>query len=95
MRNEDGTLTFDLTNGVGMLRCSSCGYAERILSFTHGISHQLGFQCETCSQFVAVENGLEGSIPPCQCGGRLTREKPLVCPGCHSTAVTFENEFMT
>lgn len=95
MLNEDEKLTFDLTNGVGRLCCSVCDHEERILSFTHGVSHQLGFQCSTCLQFVALENGLEGPIPPCGCGGELTRDHPLKCPKCKSTNVTFESEYMT
>lgn len=95
MRNEDDTLTFDLTSGVGILSCSACGHEERILSFTHGESHQLGLQCSTCLQFVAVENGLKGPIPRCRCGGELKRDQPLKCPDCQSTDVTFEPEYMT
>lgn len=91
----DEKLMFDRTSGVGTLHCVTCGHMERILSFTHGENHQLGFQCSTCHQYVTIENGLHVLVPPCPCGGKLTREEPLCCPVCQSEDVTYELEYLT
>ncbi len=88
-------VTFENTNGVGELSCSVCGHRETMLSFTHGNGHQLGFQCTSCHQLVAVENGLEKPTPPCSCGGVLSREESIKCPACKGEQVTFSSHYMT
>ncbi|MCF8237486.1 MAG: hypothetical protein K9I85_04980 [Saprospiraceae bacterium] len=87
--------TFQNTSGVGELSCTACGHKERMLSFTHGVSHQLGFQCTSCQQLTVIENGLSIQTPPCSCGGELSREQPIQCPTCKSEDVTFHALYMT
>lgn len=92
---ESEKVTFQNTGGVGELSCSACGHQEVMTSFTHGVSHQLGFQCTSCDALTVVENGLEIPTPACACGGALSRELPIKCPACHGGEVAFTNLYMT
>jgi hypothetical protein len=92
---EPEKLTFQNTSGAGELSCAACGHRESMLSFTHGVSHQLGFQCTSCQQLIVIENGLAIPTPLCACGGKLSRELPIQCPACKSEDVTFHMLYIT
>lgn len=50
----DGKLRFDHMGGLGKIGCVDCGYAENVMSFTHGVVGRCtGYQCQTCGKFTS------------------------------------------
>ena len=91
---DDGTLRYWKMGGMGNLSCSECGYSQEIVSFLHGFGEdpwsKSGYQCQKCGKFYTIENAKKlESIPFCDCGGILSREKALFCPKCRNHNVEY------
>lgn len=86
-------LRFTRMGGVGKFDCDACGYEENVLSDMHsfrGGRSVLGYQCKRCLCFRDVKQGPD--IQPdlhCECGGELSRDEKVLCPGCGSDRVKF------
>jgi DNA-directed RNA polymerase subunit RPC12/RpoP len=86
-------LEFSFMGGMGEIACRDCGFRQEITSFMHGATSgpdaccDEGLQCLSCGKFVSVHR--EGNppvdpVPPCECGGELSRDHFLFCPKCRS-----------
>lgn len=97
LKRQDSSLTFGTIGGAGILVCGDCNYSVKIISFLHGTNDcTTGYQCQSCGQFVQVNDSLSGLIEKgCQCGGNLSREEKLFCPKCRSKNVHYLMEYIT
>ena len=86
-------LEFSRLGGAGEIHCQDCGFRQEITSFMHGLtvgseaSCDEGLQCLSCGKFVSVHrkgNPPVTPVPPCDCGGELSRDHFLFCPKCRS-----------
>lgn len=99
-------IRFSYMGGVGTINCVECGHIVKVLSFTHGFTHDwkqeantTGYQCLACGKFARVSkvNG-DVEIPgemSCKCGGKLSRDHVLFCPKCKSKKLSYEMEYIT
>jgi hypothetical protein len=94
-------LYFKNTFGGGIIRCPGCGYEEEINGSTHGFGDPVeffdGYQCQICGKFHTVTIcGNENIILyKCDCGGELSRDKPIFCPKCKARDVSYQWTYMT
>ena len=97
LKRQDSSLTFGTIGGAGVLVCGDCNYSVKIISFLHGTNDcTTGYQCQSCGQFVQVNDSLSDVIEKgCQCGGNLSREEKLFCPKCGSKRVRYLMEYIT
>lgn len=91
--SKERLLYFDGTSGEGKILCNRCGHSEDIISFLHGFfttRRNAGYQCQLCGKFRSIvsEEG-DQVILKCDCGGDLSRGKPIFCPECKSKDVSF------
>ena len=97
---DDGTLRYGKMGGMGNLSCNECGYSQEIVSFLHGFGEdpwsKSGYQCQKCGKFHGIEydHKLE-SIPHCDCGGSLSRDKAIFCPVCKGCNVGYHMTLIT
>lgn len=87
--------------GAGTLVCKDCGHRQDIVGFVHG-GHECdgqhkswsreSRQCQTCHRIVSVD---DNQTPPCECGGELARDKPVLCPSCAGSNLTYDVAFLT
>jgi hypothetical protein len=96
----DNNLHFFFCGGAGLITCGDCGFNEKIVGFLHGLDDGegtlTGYQCQQCGRFHELNSTL--TIPEgkkCECGGDLSRDKPLFCPSCKSKKVSYRCTFMT
>lgn len=91
-------LEFERMGGAGVIHCGECGFEEEITSFMHGATYgpdaccDTGLQCLSCGKFVSVHqtgNPPVEDIPPCECGGELSRDHVLFCPKCGSRNLSY------
>lgn len=95
---DDGKLRFSRMGGKGNFYCNECGYEQELVSFLHGIQDwtSTGYQCQACGKFHEIERDHELTAEPmCDCGGSLSREKPLFCPVCRSYKVGYHMTLIT
>ncbi|MEI6083553.1 MAG: hypothetical protein WCS70_04555 [Verrucomicrobiota bacterium] len=101
-----GDITFSLCGGSGSLHCKACGWADSVTCFLHGLIKRskdgigrketclYGYQCQSCGEFSERKES-----PPesecANCGGELSRDKPLFCPKCKSRAVRYTMGYIT
>ncbi len=86
--------------GTGKVYCNNCGYREKITSHLHSFGKNpwrvLGYQCQDCGKFARLEIGkISDEYVMCECGGELSREKPLFCKICKSKNIEYSMEFIT
>jgi len=89
-------------SGVGILTCKTCSHSEKITSAVHGYTDEdepwslCSYQCQGCGKFHKVSNEMEkaGSVL-CECGGELTREKPVFCPQCKTFELSYKMSYIT
>lgn len=86
--------------GRGIVSCEKCGYREEVVSFLHGFGEDpwsnTGFQCQQCGKLHAIERVQKlNEIPPCECGGRLSRDDDVFCPACGSFNVVYDMTMIT
>lgn len=96
---KDNLYFFDC-GGAGLIKCGDCGFNQEIVSFLHwldgGDGTLSGFQCRACGKFHEAKNSL--GVPEgmkCECGGELSRDKPLFCPTCKSKKVSYKLSYIT
>jgi hypothetical protein len=95
---NDPRLYYWRMGGFGTIRCLECDFKQDIVSFLHGIdSCETGYQCQRCGKFHAlVENDMHPDAnKQCNCGGDLDRGKPIFCPSCKTTHVTYILKYIT
>jgi predicted nucleic acid-binding Zn ribbon protein len=95
---DDGKLRFSHMGGKGNFYCTECGYSQELVSFLHGISDwsKTGYQCQKCGKFHEIVRDHElTEEPECDCGGSLSREKPLFCPVCKTFKVGYHMTLIT
>lgn len=97
---NDNLLYFWKMGGAGIIKCNDCNFNQEIISFLHGFGpnswNNSGFQCQECGKFHEIEydmNNSNGKL--CECGGNLSREKPLFCPNCKSTNIEYMMSYIT
>jgi len=97
-------LEFSRLGGAGVISCQDCGFRQEISSFMHGFtsgpdaSADEGRQCLQCGKFITVHrkgNPPVTPVPPCECGGELSRDHFLFCPQCRSTKLRYEMAYIT
>jgi len=90
-------LRFSRMGGAGRLHCDDCGWSEDIESFVHNLDRWClaAYQCQACGRFCHLENPRRDSIPPCDCGGKLSRDEILFCPKCRSRALRYWMAYIT
>lgn len=97
--SKERLLYFDHTNGKGKILCNQCGHLEDIISFIHGLQETgslSGYQCQSCGRFHRLTDQQELlTDKKCDCGGDLSRDKPVFCPKCVSKDVSFILGMMT
>ncbi len=86
--------------GRGLLVCKNCGLKCDMLGFLHGhdnIVWQIsGYQCQACGKLHKIENDSDYKLlNACECGGMLSRDKPIFCPRCKSDKVKYRMDFIT
>lgn len=60
LRPDENYLCFSRMGGAGAIECADCGYQEKIISFTHGMtSCNIGRQCPKCHAFTVEYNESE------------------------------------
>lgn len=90
-------LRFSGMGGAGSICCRTCGFEERIISFTHGVDTcNAGYQCATCGQFVQLRDE-HRDCPErrCACGGELHRDRDLFCPKCRNLKLDYRMHYIT
>jgi hypothetical protein len=97
---DDGKLRFQNMGGKGNLNCQNCFHTEEVVSFLHGFGADPwtnnGYQCQNCGKFYAIEYDRKlAKLPSCDCGGELSRDKPIFCPKCISFKVNYHCTLMT
>ena len=94
---DDNLLYYRRMGGAGVVKCNNCNYSQEIISFLHGIEWcSSGFQCQKCGKFHEIECDMENSKGKlCECGGDLSREKPLFCPICKKANMTYMMSYIT
>jgi hypothetical protein len=97
-------LEYSRMGGAGEIHCHDCGFRQEITSFTHGFtmgpaaSADEGRQCLQCGRFTTVHrkgNPPVTPVPPCECGGELSRDHFLFCPKCRSRKLKYDMSFIT
>lgn len=87
-------LSFNSINGYGPVTCKVCGHTENITAFTHGVKeHEEGAQCQTCGTFHTIPHNSDKC--KCECGGMLSRERPIFCPTCKSRHMTYFADYLS
>lgn len=105
MKQQKG-LKFSYMGGVGKINCDECGYTVKVLSFTHGFTHDwkkeastTGYQCLACGKFARVSEVEGDDVTPsemsCKCGGQLSRDHVLFCPKCKSKKLSYFMDYIT
>jgi len=94
---DEKGITFGRMGGFGEVKCKLCGYREKIVSFTHGLtSCTSGYQCQNCWKFESVDDTNSDEIEKgCSCGGTLSRRMKLYCPRCRSIELAYSCIAMT
>jgi hypothetical protein len=94
---NDPHLYYWRMGGFGTIRCFNCDFEQDIVSFLHRIDDwKTGYQCQKCGKFQVIENETHGSdCKKCDCGGDLEREKPIFCPRCKTTHVSYRLKYIT
>jgi hypothetical protein len=97
---ERRSLTYGVMGGSGTVNCETCGYKEEIISFLHSddLSRcEVGFQCQACGKFVALQDHIsfDRARVTCECGGTLRRDRPVFCPACRSEAMRYQLSYIT
>jgi len=100
---KNTNLYFEYMGGVGIVKCFDCDYQEQILSFTHGGSQpnntwtRIGLQCQSCGKFHVSDDvrNRSNNSSKCECGGKLEREMPILCPKCKSKNMKYEMIYIT
>lgn len=95
---RDNLLYYWKMGGAGVINCNVCGFNQEIVSFLHGIEswNNTGFQCQNCGKFHQIESDMSNSKgQKCECGGTLEREKPIFCPKCKTTNVSYDLKYIT
>lgn len=86
-------------NGVGITECNACKHQEKIISGIHhlrGNSYKLGYQCQKCGMYFQIQDPYEyKELPNCDCGGKLSRDKPVFCAECLSSNVSYQMTYIT
>lgn len=97
---DDKLLYYWKMGGAGIIKCNSCNFSQNIISFLHGHGpnswNNSGFQCQKCGKFHEIEYDMDNSKGKlCECGGSLSREKPLFCPICKKTDLQYSMSYIT
>jgi len=97
---NDNLLYFWRMSGAGKINCSDCNYNQKIISFLHGFGpnswNNSGYQCQECGKFHEIEYDMFNSKGKlCECGGILSREKPVFCPSCKSQNMKYSLSYIT
>ncbi|MBN2174984.1 MAG: hypothetical protein JW731_12695 [Bacteroidales bacterium] len=93
-------LKFDNIGGTGKIICNDCAQQQEIVGFLLGFGEEkwssTGYQCQKCGKFQHLINDMKNSQnKKCECGGTLSRDKFLFCPGCKSNNIVYNMRFMT
>jgi hypothetical protein len=97
MKRSDKYLYFWKMGGAGIISCLECNYKQKIVSFLHGFDwNNTGYQCQECGKFHEIICDSDITIRKrCDCGGHLSRSKPIFCPHCKMTKVTYQMSYIT
>ena len=98
MKRNDKDLYFWNIGGAGTIRCLNCNYKQDIVSFIHGFNwNKAGYQCEKCGKFHEIISYSDkiSETAECNCEGHLSRSKPIFCPHCKMTKVTYQMSYIT
>lgn len=92
-------LYFEMCSGGGIMECKECGYEEKIIASVHhqaDCDYRLGYQCQKCGKHIAIADPFKyKKLPNCECGGKLSKEKPLFCGQCGSKDVEYYRTYLT
>ena len=101
MKTERG-IRFHHMGGVGTIHCKECAFSiESVISFIHGKTPEgvasccTGYQCLDCGEIKGIGNPSVCGVPPCECGGGLSRDHLLFCPQCKSTDLSYKMKYIT
>jgi len=96
-KERDKQLYYQHMSGQGIISCYDCGYKNEIVSFLHGVNNAAcGFQCQGCGSFHTLNDSQRTAKPLiCQCGGELSRDKPIFCPQCKSKSMGYRCTVIT
>lgn len=97
MKDYDKHLYYWKMGGAGTIRCLECNFQQKIISFLHGANwNNSGYQCQKCGKFHEIECDLDNSKRKrCECGGKLDRDKPIFCPKCKTTNLSYYLRIIT
>lgn len=95
--SQEGIPSFRYMGGSGYIKCKDCDYQEGVLSFLHWLIDPedrslysiSGYQCQSCGKFHEIRDSQETDDMKCECGGELSRDKPIFCPQCKSKNVEY------
>ena len=98
---KDPRLYFFKMGGVGVLKCQSCGLMQEVISHVHNHAIELenswsckGCQCMDCGKYTTLSSD-ESRDKVCECGGELSREKPVFCSRCKSYELKYRRDYIT
>jgi hypothetical protein len=96
-KSEDNCLYFTRMGGKGIIKCLECNFEQEIVSFLHGVNwDSTGYQCQKCGKFHEIEcESKRWRRKRCECGGKLERDKPIFCPECKTSRVTYRLKKIT
>ena len=81
------------------MECQDCGHEIKIIAGVHhqaDCEYRLGYQCQKCGKHIAIADPFKyKKLPKCECGGKLSREKPVCCSQCGSKVVIFHRTYIT
>ena len=85
--------------GVGAIECKECGHKERVILAVHhqvDCDYRLGYQCQKCGKHIAIADPFKyKKLPECECGGKLSRKKPVFCSECGSKNEVYHRIYIT
>lgn len=85
--------------GGGIIECQECSHQEKIIVSIHHQSdcdYRLGYQCQKCGNHIALADPFKYEIQPkCDCGGKLSNKKPVLCSQCGSKEVIYYRTYLT
>ena len=88
-----------ICDGGGIIVCNDCGYKEKIIASVHHQTdgdYRKGYQCSKCGNHTPILDPFKyRKLQKCECGGKLSRKKPVYCGECGSKLVTYHIEYLT
>ena len=79
-------LYYDKMHGAaGHIYCKNCSHIVMIdvwIHDYHKMAIKTSYQCLSCGQFRNISVVKDEDVPPCSCGGTLSKTHQLFCPEC-------------